>query len=81
MSKKRKKVGSRYVYGESYTVGLIVEAYKEFNVVAFDEEDAAEIAEQRARRATVLKQHNYNVGDIEVVLVARKKDGYGSKSK
>ena len=53
-----------------FKVGLVAEFYKEFDVIAIDAQEAAEIAENRQRRAySSLKQRGYVIGDIEVINV------------
>lgn len=65
---------TRYKNGESYTVGIIVEAYKEFNIVAMSEEQAQELALYKlSRKHKTLSRMGFNMGDTEVVVTEKKK--------
>jgi|TARA_B100001063_G_C16560838_1_gene450881 hypothetical protein len=53
---------------EKFRVGMVVEFYREIDVVAIDGEEAAEIAEARQRyKQKVLADLGYIIGDVEIL--------------
>lgn len=68
---------NRFRYGHKYTVGLVAEMFKEFTIVALNEEQAEQIAIRKARNSTkTLQNMGYNIGDIDTVEVKKKKIGF-----
>ena len=66
---------SRRAGAELYEVTLVTEFSRVVNILASDEEEAAELAENRARSRVggVLDRLGYNLGDVEIMDVKRKK--------
>ena len=66
---------SRRAGAEIYEVTLVTEFSRVVNILASDEEEAAELAENRARSIVggVLDRLGYNLGDVEIMDVKRKK--------
>ena len=53
---------------QKFKVGMVVEFYREIDVVAIDEKEAAEIAEARQRyKHKVLADLGYIIGDVEIL--------------
>ena len=58
---------SRY-FCAKYKVGMMLEFYKEIEVLAADDEEAAQIAEARIRnRQKGFIASGYSLGDIEII--------------
>lgn len=53
-----------------FKVGMIVEFYREMDVVAVDKTEAGQLAEARIRsKHKVLSDLGYTIGDVEVINV------------
>jgi hypothetical protein len=65
------KIQTKYHYKgklPKFKVLVAVEVFKDYTLVAIDEEEALQIAEERARhRSGVLTKRGYSLGDIEAI--------------
>lgn len=58
---------------QKFTVGLIVEFYREMDVIAVDETEAGQLAEERLRsKHKVLADLGYVIGDVEIINVNKR---------
>jgi len=62
---------------EMYSVTIVTEHSRVVNILAVDEEEAAMLAENRARSRVdgYLNNLGYSLGDVEVMSVEKKKKG------
>tara|TARA_R100001377_G_scaffold35816_1_gene19821 strand:- start:328 stop:585 length:258 start_codon:yes stop_codon:yes gene_type:complete len=64
---------------EWYEVTMIQEFTRTVNILAIDEEEAAEIAESRARLSKSIARLGYSLGDVEVIDAKELNYRHGNK--
>ena len=82
MTKQREetKTTTDFKYkAEWYEVTMIQEFTRTVNILALDEEEAAEIAENRARLSKNIARLGYSIGDVEVINAKELKYRHGNK--